>query len=93
MQKEFGFTGDFDQCGGVPVMQFLTPEMPWKWTNVECSLDYLTCGTFYADPASREAEWAPTASAAFPIEVTPLSRMFLLTKDIAKKAAQGSCTS
>ena len=26
--KEVGFTGDFDQYGGVPVMQFLTPEMP-----------------------------------------------------------------
>ena len=26
--KEVGFTGDSDQYGGVPVMQFLTKEMP-----------------------------------------------------------------
>ena len=26
--KEVGFTGDFDQYGGVPAMQFLTAEMP-----------------------------------------------------------------
>ena len=54
--KEVGFTGDFNQYGGVPVMQFLTPEMPWKWTNVKCSLGYLTYGTFYADPANRKVE-------------------------------------
>ena len=54
--KVVGFTGDFVQYGGVLAMQFLTPEMSWKWTKVKCSLDYIACGTFYADANNREAE-------------------------------------
>ena len=66
--KEVGFTGDFDSYGSVPVVQFLTKEMPWKWTTVKCSLDYLKCGIFYGDQANREAEWALTASVELPID-------------------------
>ena len=28
--KVVGLTGDFDQYGGVPAMQFMTPDVPWK---------------------------------------------------------------
>ena len=90
--KVVGFTGDFDQYGGVPAMQFLTPEMPWKWTKVKCSLDYLTCGTFYANPDNYEAEWTPTATTEFPISSTLLPLMFLLTGEMVKKAAGGAYT-
>ena len=92
MGKEVGFTGDFDKYGGVPVIHFLTKEIPWVWTTIKCSLDYLNCGIFYFDPANREEEQVPTVSTEFPIISTPMPRMFLLTKSIAKLAAQGNCT-
>ena len=47
---------------------------------------------FSCHQANHEAEWVPTASVEFPIGDTKIPWMFLLTKSIAKRAAQGSCT-
>ena len=52
----------------------------------------MTCSTFYADPDNQEEGWAPTESVEFPISLTPISRMILLTGDIVKAAAKGDMT-
>ena len=85
-------TGEFDQYGGVPAMQSMTPEIPWKWTKVKVSLDYIACGTFYADPVNREVEWNPIETIEFPITEIPMPRMILLTGEMAKLAARGGNT-
>ena len=50
------------------------------------------CGTLYADNDNREAEWMPTETPEFPIAAISMPRMFLLTGDMAKKAAGGAYT-
>ena len=90
--KVVGFTGFFDQYGGVPAMQFLTPELPWKWREEKVSFDYTSCGTFYTNCDNREEGWAPTESVEFPISLTLIPRMILLTGDMAKAAAKGDMT-
>ena len=63
--------------------------MPWKWTKVKCSLDYIAFGTFCADPDNCKAEWKPTETIEFPIAQIPMPRMILLTGEMAKLAARG----